>query len=146
MASKIIAPMVATMIVQMNPPLPIPRMFWVMKPPTKAPAIPMRIVTMIPPGSSPGMISLPKAPAIRPIMIQTMMPVIIFFSLRSLSAALCLSARKAGYRLGYAHELVLGQLPYRVDAQSVLERLGVVLAEPLNSVYRRLCELCELLL
>src|SRR5215210_1110489 len=77
MTSRIIAPRVATIIDHMNPPLPRPSRFCVMKPPTKAPAIPSRIVTIIPPGSSPGMISLPSPPAMSPIIIQAMMPIIL---------------------------------------------------------------------
>jgi hypothetical protein len=64
------APIVATMMDHIKPPLPAPKRACIMKPPTKAPAIPIRIVTMMPPGSSPGMISLAKAPAISPITIQ----------------------------------------------------------------------------
>jgi hypothetical protein len=40
----------------------------------------MTIVSRKPPGSLPGMISLPKMPAISPITIQLMMPILIFFS------------------------------------------------------------------
>src|SRR5215207_5941954 len=67
--------MVATRMDQMlNPVTPVPPNNPTMRPPTRAPAIPMRMVTMNPPGSSPGRISLPKAPAMSPTMIHEMMP------------------------------------------------------------------------
>src|SRR5918998_2148716 len=71
--------MVATMMVQINPPWPTPIRL-MRKPPTKAPAIPMRIVTIMPPGSSPGMINFASAPAMSPIMIQAMIEPIIHSS------------------------------------------------------------------
>src|SRR3712207_6155334 len=76
MASSMIAPTVATRMVQINPPSPRPIRL-VRKPPTKAPAIPIRIVTIMPPGSSPGIINFASAPATSPIIIQTMIEPII---------------------------------------------------------------------
>src|SRR5215204_3980604 len=75
-----IAPRVATRIDQMlNPVTPLPPSSCTTKPPSSAPIIPMTIVSRKPPGSLPGMISLPKIPAISPITIQLMMPILIFF-------------------------------------------------------------------
>src|SRR5215212_11786057 len=56
------------------------------------------------------------------------------------------SVGKARYGLCYAHELVLGQLVHRIDTQSVLQGLGVVLAQPLDGVHGCLRKLGGLLL
>lgn len=45
-----------------------------MKPPTKAPAMPIKMVTMMPPGSGPGMIHFASTPAINPTTINAKIP------------------------------------------------------------------------
>lgn len=45
-----------------------------MKPPTKAPAMPIKMVTMMPPGSGPGMIHFASTPAISPTTINAKIP------------------------------------------------------------------------
>jgi len=84
MASRMIAPRVATKMDQMlNPVAPVPPSSPTTNPPMTAPTIPMRIVTMMPPGSSPGMISLPNTPAMSPTRIQLMMPTFLRPSLEN---------------------------------------------------------------
>src|SRR5919112_6727656 len=72
-----IAPRVATTIDKINPPSSNPSRFCLIKPPTRAPAIPIRAVTIMPPGSSPGMINLPKAPAMSPITIHATISILL---------------------------------------------------------------------
>ena len=55
-------------------------------------------------------------------------------------------AGKARYGLSYAHELVLSKLTHRIYTQSVLQGLGIVLAQPLDGVHRRIGKVAELLL
>ena len=61
-----------------------------MKPPIKAPAMPIKMVTMMPPGSGPGMIHFASTPAISPTTINAKipmrfhLPLVNYFSIRRL--------------------------------------------------------------
>ncbi len=51
-----------------------PNKLWTMKPPIKAPAMPIKMVIMIPPGSGPGMIHFASTPAMSPTTINAKIP------------------------------------------------------------------------
>ncbi len=68
-----------------------------MKPPTKAPAMPIKTVTMMPPGSGPGMIHFARAPAMSPTTINAKMPIRSHLPLVLIRAGRTVNAPK--YRL-----------------------------------------------
>ena len=74
-ASNTSAPKTATKIDQAFIPVtPVPPKTPTMRPPTKAPSMPIKIVAKKPPGSSPGITSLASTPAMSPIMSQDIIP------------------------------------------------------------------------